>query len=56
METISVNSENNKKSELHRCVLNLTGKINFKRSGMYVALLSLSIYHLPKKIKNTQKQ
>ena len=56
METIFVNSKNSNKSEPHRCVLNLTGKINFKRSDMYVALSSLSMYHLPKKLKSTQKQ
>ena len=56
METIFVNSKNSNKSEPHRCVLNLTGKINFKRSDMYVALSSLSMYQLPKKLKSTQKQ
>ena len=32
-------------SEAHRILINLTDKINLKRSDKYVALLSLSLYY-----------
>ena len=38
MDTILVNSENSKTSDSHRLLLNLTDKINLKRSNKYVAL------------------
>ena len=38
MDTIFMNSENSKTSDLHRLLLNLTDKINSKRSDKYVAL------------------
>ena len=37
MDTIFVNSENSKTSELHRLLLNLSDNINLKRSDKYVA-------------------
>ena len=43
MNTIIMNSKNNKTSDTHRLLLNLTDKINLKRSGKYVALSNLSI-------------
>ena len=42
MDTIFVNSKNSKTSYLHRLLLNLSHKINLKRSGKYVALSNLS--------------
>ena len=45
MDTIVMNSENTKTSEAHRLLLNLSGKINLKRSDKYVALSNLSIYY-----------
>ena len=39
-----MNSENSKTSDPHRLLLNLSDKINLKRSDEYVALLDLSIY------------
>ena len=45
MDTIVMNSENTKTSEAHRLFLNLSGKINLKRSDKYVALSNLSIYY-----------
>ena len=45
MDTIVINSENSKTSDSHR-ILNLTDKINFKRSDKYVDLSNLSIYHI----------
>ena len=38
-----MNSENSKISDLHRVLLNLTDKINLKKSDKYVALSNLSI-------------
>ena len=45
MDTIFLNSENTKTSDLHRLLFNLSGKINLKRSDKYVALTNLSIYY-----------
>ena len=39
-----MNSKNSKTSYPHRLLLNLTVKINLKRSDKYVALSNLSIY------------
>ena len=38
-----MNPKNSKASDPHRLLLNLTGKINLKRSDKYVALSSLRI-------------
>ena len=38
MDNIFMNSKNNKTSDPHRLLLNLTDKINLKRSDRYVAL------------------
>ena len=38
VDTIFMNSENSKTSDLHRLLLNLTDKINLKRSDKYAAL------------------
>ena len=48
-----MNSENSKTSDPHRLLLNLTDKINLKRSDKYVALSNLSIYYTWKNIKNS---
>ena len=40
-----MNSENSKTFDPHRLLLNLTNKINLKRSDKYVALSNLSIYY-----------
>ena len=45
MDTIFLNSENTKTSDLHRLLFNLSGKINLKRSDKYVALTNLNIYY-----------
>ena len=50
-----MNSENSKASDPHRLLLNLTDKINLKRSDKYVALSNLSIYYTWKSIKNLYK-
>ena len=43
MDTIFMNSKNSKTADPHRLLLNVTDKINLKRSGKYVALSNLSI-------------
>ena len=43
--------ENIKKSDPHRQLLNLSDKINLKRSDRYIALSNLSIYYTWKNIK-----
>ena len=40
-----MNSKNNKTSDLHRLVLNLSEKIDFKRSEKYFILSDLRIYY-----------
>ena len=45
MDTIFMNSQNSKTSDLHKLLLNLTDKINLKKSDKYVALSNLSIYY-----------
>ena len=55
MDTIFMNSENSKTSDPHRLLLNLTDKINLKRSDKYVALSNLSIYYTWKNIKDLYK-
>ena len=41
MDTIFMNSENSKTLDPHRLLVNLTDKINLKRSDKYVALSNL---------------
>ena len=55
MDTISMNSENNKTSHPHKSLLNLLGKINGKRVDKYVALTNVSIYNAWKNIKYSCK-
>ena len=45
METIFMNSENNKTSEYHVLVLKLTDKLDLRRGKKTVALSNLSIYY-----------
>ena len=52
-----MDSENSKTSDPHRLLVNLSDKINLKRSDKYVALSNLSIYYtwqITKKV--TQRQ
>ena len=46
-------SEHSKTSDPHRLFLNLSDKINLKRSDKYVALSNLSIYYAWKNIKKS---
>ena len=50
-----MNSRNSKTSDPHRLLLNLSHKINLKRSDKYVALSNLSIYYTWKNIKKSCK-
>ena len=56
MDTIFMNSGKSKTSDPHRILLNLSDKINFKKSEKYVALSNLSIYYTWKKIKKSYKK
>ena len=53
MDTKFMNSENSKTSDPHR--INLSDKINLKRSDKYIALSNLSIYYTWKNIKKLYK-
>ena len=47
--------ENSKTPDAHKVLLNLSEKINLKRSDKYVALSNLSIYYIWKNIKTSNK-
>ena len=53
MDTIFINSENSKTSDPHRLLLNISNKIDLKRSDKYVALSNLSIFYTWKNIKKS---
>ena len=55
MNTIFVNSENSKTFDSHRLLLNLSDKIDLKRSDKYVVRSNLSIYDTWKNIKKSYK-
>ena len=44
MNTIFMNSGNSKTPDPHRVLLNLSDKINLKRSDKHVVLLNLSVF------------
>ena len=53
MDTIFMNSENNKTSKPYVLILNLTDKIDLSRYEKSIALLILSIYYTWKNIKSS---
>ena len=55
MDTIFMNSENSKTPDPHRLLLNLSDKMNLKRSDKYVAVSNLSIYYTWKNIRKSCK-
>ena len=55
MDTIFINSENSKKIDPHRLLLNLLNKINLTRSNKYVFLSNLCIHYTFKNIKRPCK-
>ena len=50
-----MNSKNGKTTDLHRLLLNLTDKIDFRRKDKYIALSNLSIHKTWKNIKKSYK-
>ena len=50
-----MNFENSKTSDPNRLLLNISDKINLKRSDKYVALLNLNIYYTWKNVKSDRK-
>ena len=44
MNTTFMNSENSKTPDPHRVLLNLSDKINLKRSDKHVAISNLSVF------------
>ena len=50
-----MNSDNSKISDPHRLLLNLSDKINIKRSDKYIALSKLSIFYSWENIKKSYK-
>ena len=50
MDSIFMNFKNSKTSDPHRLLLNLTDKINLKRSDSYVALSSIFAFTMHGKI------
>ena len=50
MDTVLMNSENSKTSNPYRLLLNLSDKINLKRSDKYIALSNLKTIQSYKKI------
>ena len=55
METIFVNTENDKMNEPHKFVVNLSQRLYLKRLNRHVALQNLSIYHTWKNIRKQCK-
>ena len=55
METIFMNPENSKTSDLHRLLFNLSDEIDLKRIDEYIALSNLSIHYTWKNIKKLFK-
>ena len=51
METIFLSSKNSETSDPHRLLLNLSVKLNLKRSDKYAVTSNLSIYSTWKNIK-----
>ena len=55
MDTIFMNFKNSKTSDPHKLLLNLTSKVNLKRSDKYVALSNFSICYTWKNINKSYK-
>ena len=50
-----INRENSKTNELHKFVLNLSQRLDFRSSDKHVALQNLSIYYTWKNIRKQYK-
>ena len=55
MDIIFINSEDIKTSHNHRLLLNVTDKVDLRRSDKYVDLSNLSIHYTWKSIKMSYK-
>ena len=55
MAKIFMNMENSKTNEPHKFVLNLSRRLDLRRSNKHVALQNLSIYHTWKNIRKQYK-
>ena len=55
MYTIFMNSKSTKTSHTHTLLVNLSNKINLKKSDKYVPLSNLSIYYTWKNVKGHTK-
>ena len=55
MDTIFMNSKNSGTSDSHRLLLNITDKINLKKSENYAASSNLSIYYTWENVKTSYK-
>ena len=53
MDTIFMNSENSKNSELHVLLLKLTNKLDLRIGEKTIALSNLNIYYTWKNIKSS---
>ena len=53
MDSMFMNFKNSKSCDPHRLILNLSDKINLKRSNKYFAFSNLSIYYTWKHIKTS---
>ena len=53
MNTIFMNSKNNKTSELHVLILNFTDKLDLRRGEKNIALSNISIYYTWRNIKSS---
>ena len=53
MDTIFINSENNKTPGPQRLLFNLADKINLKGTNKYIVLSNLAIYYTQKNIKKS---
>ena len=51
MEKVFMNTENSRKNEPHKFLLNLSKKLHLTGSNKHVALLNLSIYYTWKNIR-----
>ena len=56
MDTIFMNSKNSEASDSFGLILNLAGKVIFKKTDKYVAFSNLSVYYIWKNIKKSKKK
>ena len=56
MDSIFMYYQNSKTTDPYRLLLNLTDRINLKRSDKYISLPNLSIYYVWKNVKTLYKK